>query len=488
MNVNEFKEVKREQVSTLGFTKGQSKAYDVLIDFINNPYKDNKSKIALCGPAGTGKTYLVKALIKNCNMSFSQIGIAAPTHKACRIISESIELPNININTIQSDLGLRPNYDIDNFDENNIQFDPKGRIKIGDYRLYIIDESSMLPSKLCNFLEKLCKDNKCKLIYIGDSYQLPPIKEASSYAFKGIEVLELTEIVRQGDDNPVSHLCEMLRYDIKHKTYTFIDFISRHREIMNDSNTKGFKVCDFNEFNTYINLYFNDEQITKNVDFCKVISFTNVNVTYWNNVIRNNIIKDSDKSIITKNDLILSYTTIVDEYNSIILKNSEEYIINDIVNYTHPKYNLKGFLVNFQAIFGGQITDPLFILDSSDKYSIMQYKNILDSLLASAKAASSVTRVSKWKEYFKFIESCLLLVNLGENAGGKLKLIKIRDLDYGFSLTSHKAQGSTFDTVFVDVRDILYDKTGKIRTNCEFVNRVLYVAISRCKNKLYLNF
>ena len=49
-------------------------------------------------------------------------------------------------------------------------------------------------------------------------------------------------------------------------------------------------------------------------------------------------------------------------------------------------------------------------------------------------------------------------------------------------------QGSTFDTVFVDVNDIVYDKNGQPYTDAEQINRRLYVACSRCKNKLYLKF
>ena len=69
-------------ISTLNFTNDQSKAYNELIGFINAPYNKNDYKRALIGAAGTGKTYLVKALIQNSNMSYSTIGLAAPTHKA----------------------------------------------------------------------------------------------------------------------------------------------------------------------------------------------------------------------------------------------------------------------------------------------------------------------------------------------------------------------------------------------------------------------
>ena len=68
------------------------------------------------------------------------------------------------------------------------------------------------------------------------------------------------------------------------------------------------------------------------------------------------------------------------------------------------------------------------------------------------------------------------------------KIITSRSLDYGFALTAYKAQGSTFDTALVDVNDIVFDKYGQPYTDAEEVNRRLYVACSRCKNKLYLKF
>lgn len=157
----------KDAVSLLGFTNDQLSAYNSLIEFINSPYNPNDYKRALIGPAGTGKTYLVKALIKNSNLSYSTIGLSAPTHKACRVLNESITIPNIKVNTLQSDLGLRLNFDVEKFDIDNPPFDPKGKIKIGDYQLYIVDEASMINRSLTMFLEKICKTNSCKLIYIG---------------------------------------------------------------------------------------------------------------------------------------------------------------------------------------------------------------------------------------------------------------------------------------------------------------------------------
>ena len=319
-----------------------------------------------------------------------------------------------------------------------------------------------------------------------DSSQLAPVNEKYSSAFRGIRMSKLTQVVRQGDDNPVSYLLDLLRYDVEHKTFTFLEHISRVRSKFNEDNTKGYCVCNPLDFERLVSINFNDEELTRNIDYAKVIAYTNNTVSAWNKFIRNAIIADAEKSVITKNDLIISYVTIVNQFNECIIKNSEEYILKDVVNYTHPKYNLKGFMVRFTAIHGGSNTTPLFIIDHKDKFTIQMYVKLSREMIQAAKYANARVRAQRWRDYFSFKESCLLLTNIINPTSGKIEFS--RDLDYGFSLTSHKSQGSTFDTSFVDVNDIVYDKYGNPYNDAEEINRRLYVAASRCKNKLYLKY
>lgn len=477
----------KDAASILGFTADQRKAYFELIDFINNDYNENDCKRALSGPAGSGKTYLVRALIKNCKHSYSMIKLSAPTHKACRVLKESINIAGVKAYTMASCLGFRPNYDSKNFDIKNPPFDPKGKVKIIDEKpaLLIIDESSMIGRGELFYIEKFCKQVKSKILFIGDSYQLPPINERYSPVFKGVKTCQLNTIVRQGDDNPISEILPILRQDIDFKTYNFLNYIIRNRSKFNDVNTKGYCVCDAERFTELVQINFNDEEFAKNIEFTKLVAYTNPCVSNWNKFIRNFIIKDADKSVFTKNDLILSGITIVDKFNETVIINSEEYIINDIVNYTHPKYNIKGFLVKFQAIYGGAISSPLFVVDHKDNYSIQMYYKLSNNLINAAKNAKATLRAQRWRDYFEFKESCLILIEIQNSLG---ETLINRNIDYGFSITAHKAQGSTYDTVFVDVDDIVFDKLGNIRADCDTINRLLYVACSRAKNKLYLKF
>jgi ATP-dependent exoDNAse (exonuclease V), alpha subunit - helicase superfamily I member len=135
------------------FTNGQVKSVKAMLDW----YNSDKLLHRLKGPAGTGKTTVLKTLFDN--ISSTGILITAPTHKAVRIASE---MTGVKGHTLQKLLGLRPNYDLEKFDPNNIQFDPKGKRSIGDHALIIIDEASMVSANLKRYVEKESNEHTTK--------------------------------------------------------------------------------------------------------------------------------------------------------------------------------------------------------------------------------------------------------------------------------------------------------------------------------------
>lgn len=418
------------------FTKDQEKAIDGIIGFIAEPFNPAKYIVGLTGPGGVGKTFSTKYIINHCKYSNSVIQCASPTHKACRVFSEAIG--GKEVNTIQSIFGLRLDLRLEDFDPTNPQFNPMAKPKLDNIKLLLVDEASMLPAKLVTYICNECKAREVKLLMIGDSKQLAPPNERKSIAFERCsEVYELKEIVRQGATNPINNLLSLLRYDIEHKTYRFLEYISKSVGIDNYNEIdEGFSICNSNNFKEIIDRSFSNEEYTKNIDMYRVIAYTNDCVSAWNNYIRNNIILDSDKNIITKNDLIMSYETIVNEFLEIVINNSEEYIINDIVNFVDNTYGFKGFLVKFQLVHGGKITKPLFIVDHRDKYSITKYHQVISELIHNAKCATGGTRASKWKTYYEFKKKYLLAANIKNRDN---KILYSRDIDYGFALTSHKS-------------------------------------------------
>ena len=136
----------------------------------------------MCGPGGTGKTFVTKYIIENCKYSHSVIKCTAPTHKACRVLNNAIG--NIrNVETIQSTFGLRLDLKLEDFDPERPQFNPIAGPKLDNIKLLIVDEASMLPAKLVKYIINTCKKLNIKIIFQGDSFQLPPVGEKQSYAF-----------------------------------------------------------------------------------------------------------------------------------------------------------------------------------------------------------------------------------------------------------------------------------------------------------------
>ena len=474
---NNFKDAKAPKLNAK-LTEDQKRACDKILEFLNDPNPPTLA-VGLCGAGGTGKTFLIKYILELSGYANSVIGLAAPTHKAVRVLAQAT---GRKVNTIQSDLGLRLNVDVDNFDINNPPFDPLAEKKIQGYKLYVVDEASMIGRNLKILIERECKAHGCRIIYMGDSCQLPPVNERTSSCFTGIPVFTLNEIVRQDASNPIAYTLELLRYDIKHRTYKFLEEVNRNRVRFNDIGTLGYYTCCKDEFASLVLEGFNSDEFTSNVDECRLICYTNKAVSTWNSYIRNNLIEDANRSVLTRNDLVLCYTTMLDEFGETIITNSEDYIIKNIANFTN-KDGIKGFTVKFVKINGGESTKPLFVVDHNDRANILLYYKLCNEFIDAAKSAPASSRRARWKLYYEFKERNLLLANILDKYG-KIKFY--RDLDYGFAITSHKAQGSTFKDVYVDINDIVFMANGSPYGDIDNTLRRLYTACSRCKNRLFL--
>ena len=127
----------------------------------------------------------------------------------------------------------------------------------------------------------------------------------------------------------------------------------------------------------------------------------------------------------------------------------------------------------------------MFVLDDTDRYTKLKYHDVVSEMIKDAKCASIGTRSNKWKKYFDFKRKYLLLSDIKDVFG---KVLYQRDLDYGFAITSHKAQGSTYNCVFVDCMDMIYSKTGVPYSDRPEMLRRLYVACSRARTELILGY
>lgn len=461
------------------YTSQQLEAIELILDWCNSSIvTKNDISFTLSGFAGTGKTTITKDIVRNVK---GTIACTAPTHKAVRIASKTI---GIDGNTIQKLLGLRPNTDLDNFDVNNPQFDSIGNVYIQNYRYIIIDECSMINKSLFELLIKEAFKYKVKLLFVGDPYQLPPVREHYSKTFSITNIYNLTQIVRQEVDNPLIKLLNIARNSVKYKDNKIVLAIDKQKSVYSDDAEHGYIITSGNHFAELVNDKFNSTTFETNIDYCRYLAFTNEAVLKTNNYIRELLFGKLDK-ILIQDDLLMSYSTPVDEFNSPIIYNSEDYIIYEIANYTN-KYLINGFLVRFRSVNGGKITNRLFILDHSSQSNLDRYVTVYFSLLEKAtKAKNHSIRKDKWDKFWQYKHYNLLMTDVFSNDS---QLVAKKSIDYGFGLTVHKSQGSTFDNVFVDARNIIYKRNGQPYYNANLRNRLLYVALSRARNAAFINY
>ena len=457
----------------------QNEAFLWAKDFIENK---NIVEATLTGSAGTGKTFLLKHLINNISGTYC---ITAPVHKALRVLEETV-----NSKTFHSLHGLRPNIDLASFDISNPQFDPLADPHAKNFKLIICDEASQINRSLYQLNLDRAKKYGYKILYIGDNCQLPPVSkskydyENESMVFKVSYKFELTEIVRQEKGNPLLEPFQLLRDDIKNKTKNFTDYIFKHRDTIKDN--VGYKLVNNISFMPICKEIYTSQQFKSNPNFSRHICYTNDAVAYWNEQVRRMIFPDTTK-MLEEGDILMAYNTVVDNFNDPVFVNSETYRVEHLRDYTND-YGIKVFAVNLVNNDTSLPTKTLQIVDHND-LSYLRYYEILSQLHLNAKKANTSDRSRMWKRYFDFKNEILSLKTVTLPTINNKAVVK-KDFDYGYAITAHKAQGSTFDIATIDLHDMLYytDNHGKIKRypNNDLVNKLIYVGITRVRNKAYI--
>lgn len=185
---------------------------------------DLGSRQAIRGYAGTGKTTLVNALMRDIannyydysgfstGNKFKKVAVCAPTGKAASVLQGKMLASGIpqfmyDCSTMHSLLFV-PGNECDNTGKKaTLAFSPKNPINILDtYFLVIIDEASMLPDTMYQQLEPL----DIPILLVGDSGQLKPVNGDQVRLLKETPNA-LTTVHRQALDNPIIRLATDIR-------------------------------------------------------------------------------------------------------------------------------------------------------------------------------------------------------------------------------------------------------------------------------------
>ena len=471
--------------------QSQQNSIKKLDNFIDSIY--DKFYI-LKGSAGTGKTTVITHFLNNPKFNSYKIAFSATTNKAVSVLKQMSPFKEDNSKysflTIHKLLNIRRKINKDGKEEFNMVEDNKKLVKsmsIFQYDIIIIDECSMLSNEIILSLQKL-KNLRGKIIFIGDPAQLPPVNEDSHiFNMKDIPSYELKEIMRYKGNivnlaNKVRDLVFNKDTKIKFKEYKcdtisinkkyekwFNSYLVNLKEGLSDSNLDNLPICltYTNRQTEKINLGIRKELFGDNI-----MRFMENEIIIFNNYYLLNKNKSayytSQKSRVKKVEMTVikpKYLGLCDIYKKEILGEKRNKIIDkfDLIFGCFKELEIKVWKLVLQN------DDIVYVV-----HDTKEYNELIETLSTKIKKIRIFLNkiYGKYKYYEELME--VIWSYLYESV-----IDIFADVSYGYCITTHKSQGSTFNNVYVDMNNIIFKNT-----NIEESYRCLYTAITRTSNKL----
>lgn len=446
-------------------TVKQGLALNKLANFVLEGKKDDV--FLLKGFAGTGKTTLVATLVSSLwKIKMSSV-LMAPTGRAAKVMSVYSGNKAFTIH--------KKIYFPKKQSGGGIQF----VLAPNKHRntLFIVDEASMIPdapadsklfengSLLDDLMYYVHSGHNCKLILIGDTAQLPPVKLELSPALdenrlslnynKDVECLELDEVMRQSDDSGILHNATNLREQLQSEFFDDFKFeLQRYTDIV--------RLIDGNEIQEAIDSSYSENGKEQTA----IIVRSNKRANLYNQNIRERI-------LFLDNEISVGDYMMVVKNNYFWLKPNSEagFIANgDIIEVLE--------LFAIKELYGFKFAEVKVKMVDYPNQKPFETVLLLDTITAETPSLSYEDGNKLYQEVMKDYahEKSKYRKFLGVKNNKFFNALQVK---FSYAVTCHKSQGGQWDTVFVEQP---YLPNGVTKDYL----RWLYTAVTRAERKLYL--
>ncbi len=457
---NKFKQT---VLANFGFTptQDQHQAIEVLSSFVFDV--EENPLYVLKGYAGTGKTSLISAFIKTCDLYSVKAVLMAPTGRAAKVLANYSGKP---ASTIHKRIYFR---NTDKFGNNRFVLQQNMFKK----SIFIVDEASMVGdsgtdvsnSLLADLLSYVYSGHHCRLIFIGDTAQLPPVGYSESPALEAeylksiyplsIHQSVLRQVMRQAEDSGVLFNATHLRVQLIQNPDVYPKF-----------DLKGFndiKRIEGSEFSDLLDSSYSNYGEEGTI----VITRSNKNANLYNRQIRSrikwldSIIEGGDYCMVVKNN----YYWLDETSKAGFIANGDVFQVLKIKT-TKEIYGFKFAEAHIQLIdYPDQPPfDVMLLLDVLDvdgpSLSESDLKKLYDTIMedyADEPDRNKRKTLLKANPYFNALQ-----------------------IKFAYCVTCHKSQGGQWNDVYIDSGYLTEEMIN------EDFYRWLYTALTRATNTVFL--
>lgn len=440
------------------------------------------------GFAGTGKTTLLLALIVELGIRGEEerLFVTAPTHKAAKVLNSKIQsfcaaagvpVP-VEATTIHSLLGLKPKRSRPGEPEG---FVASGRCGLSANAYLILDECSMVGRELYEYVMSYARQYGTTVLFSGDPKQLRPVNETqASRSFDLGNKVQLTEVVRHG--GPVLQLATQIRQMHRFALPVIKDASDGDSRVVAHPSMGGL-------FDQWLDrLEQLHERKDLETDKCVMVCWTNKHRRFANKQARIHLHGPDVPDFMPGDRLVMIRPYTVDD--TVVLANNADIVLTSAERtQLRPVESLPNTYECWE-LTAENVANTIYVLTDEERNrhakDVKELGKEISAAIEAAKSAHAATEKTLRQEGYtgshlglnpSLIEASNRLRDAKERWSEYFALKeRFADVDFGYALTVHKSQGSTYEAVYVH-EDMLQSKDER--------PQLLYVAVTRASKEVH---